>query len=287
MIDVIANKKSGKGNGAKALTAVESYLTERAVPYRVHITEHTGHGEELARQLCACGAETVVALGGDGTLHEVLNGMDFTSARMGIIAAGRGNDFVRGTGVAALDPMQAIADIVRGEPRDIDYIQIGNRRCLNVGGTGLDVEVLLKTAKSKNKLSYVASLFRCLLKYKPYHVEVTIEGETKNYDCVMAGVCNGTQFGGGIKLSPESIAYDGKMNVMIIEKPKGIPTVFIMPRFVKGKHLSKPYVHHMLCDGIKIVTPAPVELDGEIYYDLEFDAQIVPKGLKTFATEAK
>lgn len=285
MIDIIANKSSGKGNGAKCLEKVCAFLDERAIEYAVHETQATGHGKALAAELCANGATTVVALGGDGTFHEVLNGIDFDKARMGLIPAGRGNDFATGTNACALDPVKAIADIARGEPKDLDYIQVGDKRCINVAGTGLDVEVLLKTAKSKNKLSYVASLFRCLLHYKPYPVEVTVNGETNAYKCIMVGVCNGTQIGGGLKLSPVSIVDDGKLDVITIEKPKRTPAIFVMPKFKKGKHMGKPFVHHVICDSVSIKTTAPLQLDGEIYYDLPFDAHVVKGGLKTFSVE--
>ena len=284
MIDIIANKSSGKGNGAKCLAKASAFLDASGVPYRVHETHCVGHGKQLASSLSESGSDTIVALGGDGTFHEVLNGIDFSRARMGLIPAGRGNDFAIGTAAASLDPVQAISDIVRGEYKDLDYIQVADKRCINVGGTGLDVEVLLKTAKSRNKLSYVASLFRCLLKFKPYPVEISADGgEPQKFDCIMTGVCNGTQIGGGIRLSPISVANDGKLDIIVMEKPKHIPTVLVMPKFVKGKHLNKPYTHHIICESVKVVTPAPVQLDGEIYYDLDFDAHIVKGGLKTFA----
>lgn len=282
-MEIIANKSSGKGNGAKCLAAATAYLDQRGIPYNIHTTERTGHGKAIAQNLCANGADVIVALGGDGTFHEVLNGMDFEKARMGLIPAGRGNDFAIGTKAAALDPVKAIADIVNGAPKTLDYIQVGDKRCLNVVGTGLDVEVLLKTARSKNKLSYVASLFRCLLRFKPYPVEVTTNGETQKFDCIMVGVCNGTQIGGGIKLSPISVADDGKLDILIMEKPKHTPTVLVMPKFVKGKHMGKPYTHHIVCESVKVTTPAPLQLDGEIYYDLPFDAHVVKGGVKTFA----
>ncbi|MCM1368100.1 MAG: diacylglycerol kinase family lipid kinase [Roseburia sp.] len=281
-MDIIANKKSGKGRGAECLGAVVSYLDERGIPYRVHETNAIGHAEQLARELCAEGCDTVVALGGDGTFHETLNGMDFDRARLGLIPAGRGNDFAIGTGAAALDPKKAIADIVRAKPKDYDYINVSDRRCINVVGTGLDVEVLLRTANSKNKLTYTASLFRCLLKYKPYAVTVETNGETHDYKCIMVGVCNGTQIGGGIRISPISKADDGKLDIIVMEKPKRVPTVFVMPRFVKGKHMDKQYTHHIICDSVRVNTPAPLQLDGEIYRDLPFDASIVKGGLKTF-----
>lgn len=281
-INIIANIHSGKGKGEKLLNEVTKYLVAQEIKHTVYITEHKGHGEQLARRICALGAQTVVALGGDGTLHEVLNGMDFRVARMGIIAGGRGNDFVTGTGAAPLDPIAAIKAIVRNKPLDLDYLQISDRRCINVAGTGLDVEVLLKTAKSRNKLTYVASLFRCLLKFKPYPVTLEVDGETVDYKCIMAGVCNGTQFGGGIKLSPTSVASDGLMDIIIMQKPKHTPTVLIMPKFVKGKHMNMQCTKHIKCSKVKIHTAAPLELDGEIYNDLPFEAEIVAGGLKTF-----
>lgn len=283
MIEIIANKNSGKGNGAKVLSVVSEYLDNCGAEYNVHVTNAVGHAKALAAELSATGV-TVVALGGDGTFHEVLNGIDFDKSRMGLIPAGRGNDFAIGTGAASLDPIKAISSIMRGEPRDLDYIQIADKRCINVAGTGLDVEVLLKTAKSKNKLTYTASLFRCLLHYKPYHVTVGVNGEAAEYYCIMVGVCNGTQIGGGIRLSPQSIADDGTLDVMIIEKPTGKPTLFVMPEFVKGKHMGKPYARRIKCECVKIKTPAPVQLDGEIYYNLDFDAHVVKGGLKTFAS---
>lgn len=281
-MEIIANKGSGKGNGAKCLSAVTAYLDERGIDYTVHETTGVGHGKALAQSLSERGAQTIIALGGDGTFHEVLNGIYFERSRLGFIPAGRGNDFAIGTAAAPLDPVKAIAAVVNGAPRELDYIQVSDKRCLNVAGTGLDVEVLLKTAKSKNKLSYVASLFRCLLKFKPYPVEVESNGTVRKFDCIMVGVCNGSQIGGGIRLAPIAKADDGKLDVIIMEKPKHTPTVFVMPKFVKGKHMGKPYTHHIVCDSVKVTTPAPLQLDGEIYYDLPFDAKVIKGGVKTF-----
>lgn len=284
-IEIIANINSGKGNGKACLEKVTSYLDGQKVLYEVHETQHRGHAKELAAQLSASGAKVIAALGGDGTLHEVLNGIDFSVSRMGMIPAGRGNDFAIGTDAISTDPVKAIEAIVRGQPLDLDYIQVSDKRCINIAGTGLDVEVVLKTAKSKNKLTYVASLLRCLLKFKLYHVEVlTEDGQTRTYDCVMTGVCNGSQFGGGIHLSPVSVADDGVLDIIVMEKPKHVPCIFIMSGFVKGKHMNKPYTHHLRCERVTVLPPkgTPLELDGEVYYDLPFEASVVKKGLKTF-----
>ena len=282
-MEIIANPHSGKSTGMDTVQQVKAYLDSRNIPYTLHLTQEQGHGQYLARELCRQGAEVIVAIGGDGTFHEALNGMDFTRSRLGFIPAGRGNDYASGTGISC-SPLEALAPIIAGIPAETDYIQVGAARCLNVGGTGLDVVVLEHTAHKQNSISYATSLVHCLLKFKPYPVQVELEGQTIDYTCIMAAVCNGTQFGGGMRLCPPASNNDGLLDLIVICKPKGIPTIAIMPGFVKGKHMGKSYVTHLRCTSVKIKTPAPIQLDGEIYHNLDFDARIIPGGCKTFAT---
>lgn len=281
---IIANPLSGKNKGMETVRMVKNYLDARNIPHTIHLTKEKGHGQYLARELCRQGSSTVVAIGGDGTFHEVLNGMDFSKSRLGLIPSGRGNDYAAGTGISS-NIEETLAPIVAGIPAETDYIQVGKARCLNVGGTGLDVVVLEHTANKENSISYIASLVHCLLKFDPYRVEVDVNGERKVYNCVMAGVCNGSQFGGGIKLCPVAQNNDGLLDLIIMCKPKNLPTLAIMPGFVRGKHMNKPYTTHITCTSVKISTPAPIQLDGEIYHGLNFDARIVSGGCKTFATK--
>ena len=100
MIYVIANALSGSGNGAKCLKKAEELLTARGAQFKTLVTEHAGHGCELTRQACAdIRTRRILAIGGDGTLSEVLNGLDL-SVPVAFIAAGTGNDFIHGAGLA-------------------------------------------------------------------------------------------------------------------------------------------------------------------------------------------
>lgn len=293
MYYIIANLLSGKGAGKKCLETAEKFLTQNNLPFKTEIINGHGSGRALAQKACqeakaallekgADGPEshTVIAIGGDGTFHEVLNGMDFTVARLGLVPAGRGNDYAVGAKIS-FDPKEAMKAIVHGKPVDRDYIQVGDRRCLNVCGTGLDVEVLKLTEENKN--TYIFSLSKLLLNYKPYTVQIERDGFTQEYKCVMAAFCNGTQFGGGIKLCPPAKNDDGKMDLMIVKPPKG-PVLMAMPAFVAGQHIGKPWAEHVVCDKAKItvLNAAAIEIDGEIYNDNVLDASIVPGGFKTF-----
>ena len=293
MYYIIANLQSGKGAGKSCLDTVQKILTNENLEYKTEIINGHGSGRALAQKACqeakaallekgSDGPEshTVIAIGGDGTFHEVLNGMDFTAARLGLVPAGRGNDYAVGAKIS-FDPKEAMKAIVHGKPVSRDYIQVGDRRCLNVCGTGLDVEVLKLTEENKN--TYIFSLSKLLLNYKPYTVQIERDGFTQEYKCVMAAFCNGTQFGGGIKLCPPAKNDDGKMDLMIVKPPKG-PVLMAMPAFVAGQHIGKPWAEHVVCDKAKITVTnaAAIEIDGEIYNDNVLDAQIVPGGFKTF-----
>lgn len=99
----------------------------------------------------------------------------------------------------------------------------------------------------------------------------------------MVGVCNGKQFGGGIKISPVSKFDDGKLDVIAMEYPKkGLMRA--LWGFVGGKHMDKPYTHHMVCERVRVTSPYgyPIELDGEIYRGPVLDCEVVKGGLKTF-----
>ena len=282
MYRFIVNPGSGTGNGRKIENIIVSLMSERGEPYEITETRYKGHAKELAAEFCG---ERIIAVGGDGTFHEVLKGMDTQKCSLGFIPCGRGNDFAEVFG-ASKKPTQALRTALDGEPISIDYIKVGeNLRCLNICGTGLDVSVLEGVENKKDtKFTYLMSLINCIKHFTPYELDVTSGGETKHYSCIMVGVCNGKQFGGGMKISPLSSMTDGLLDVVTIELPKNGRIMRALWGFVRGNHLEKPYTHHFACEKVKVTSPYnyPLELDGEIYRDITLDCEIVKGGLKTF-----
>ncbi len=283
MLNFIANIRSGKGLGNKNLKKVTEYCDKNKIEYTVHITNAQGHAQAIASGLCSNGADTIVAVGGDGTFHEVLCGISsFEKTFLGFIPSGRGNDFAHGIGIP-LEPIKALKSILNGKTRFIDYIQVGDDRCLNIGGTGLDIDVLKRVAGRQGKITYLNSLLYCVRHFKPYDIEVTMGESIKRYSAVMVGICNGSQFGGGLKLSPKSVFDDGLMDLIIIQMPKGSiwPALF---KFLRGKHLSLPITESIQCTEVSIhpLDGRPIQLDGEIYENKDLVCKIVKGGLKTF-----
>lgn len=284
MLNFIVNAHSGKGLGNKHLKKIIDFCYKRNIEYTVHLTSAPGHATRIAKALVENHSSTIVAVGGDGTFHEVLNGIpSFEHTALGFIPSGRGNDFATGEGIP-LNPIKALEKIVEGKIKYIDYIKVGDKRCLNVAGTGLDIDVLKRVAGRNGKITYLSSLVYCLRHFDPYTLTVESNGVTKTYDCIMAGICNGKQFGGGIKLSPASVTDDGKLNVVVMRMPKNKKLLGALIKFVRGKHLKLDITEHFLCEKATVTSPDKfsVQLDGEIYDDLPFVCEVVKGGLKTF-----
>ena len=282
MFHFIVNIKSGRGRALKSIRKITDYCALHAIEYALHITRYKGHGAEIARELSnAEKGANIIAIGGDGTFHEVINGIEnFDNVTVGFIPCGRGNDFARTAGFKK-KPVEALKDILRGEITYFDYIQVGNKRCLNVAGTGMDVDVLLRVDGSSKKLTYLKSLLSCLIKFKPYKIKVTLNGEVKEYNCLMAGVCNGRAIGGNMKICPVAEIDDGLLDLVLITMPND-KIAPLIPKFLAGKHLKEYWTVHTKCESVLVECEKPVQLDGEIYEGLALDCKIVKKGIKTF-----
>jgi len=257
------------------------------LPFTSHITAKPKHASEIAKVLCENGAETIVAVGGDGTFSEVLNGIiDFEKTALGFIPAGRGNDYARAAGLS-LKPIKALEAILHGKTVWSDYIEVGDKRCLNVCGSGLDVAVLERADGKSGKITYLAALLYCIKNFNPFKFSVSIDGGENTYhETIMIGVCNGTDFGAGLKISPQSNLTDGKINLIIIHMPPNGKLMKALIKFKSGKHINKEYTKHILCDSV-VIEPAgdiryPIQIDGEIYYDMVLNAKIVKGGMRTF-----
>ncbi len=287
MQHVIVNPISGKKRGVKNLRVVETLLKETQVEYEVHTTTAAGEAEKIVRELTERGENDIMVLGGDGTLHEVLNGIaDPTQCRLALIPSGTGNDFAEKLGIP-LKVADAVKLFLEKEPKNIDYLQVRNRRCMNVAGLGMDVEVLerCQRGKMRGKLKYFISLLKTFFVFKGYAIVMKKEdGTEERHEALLAAVCNGSQFGGGIPICPPAEVNDGLMNVMIVDHIKGKwRLIKALLTLMKGKMPQYHRTTHFLCESVRFepLAPCTVQLDGELYPNLPFDVKI-GKGLKMY-----
>lgn len=286
MYHIIFNPVAGKKKASKNLRVVEEMLKERGIAYQLHQSCDVHDAEAIARKLTEQGETELIVLGGDGTLNEVLNGLsDPTVCKIGLIPSGTGNDFAERRGIP-LDPEKAMKRILDGEAQDVDYIDVSGTRCMNVAGLGMDVDVLerCQKGKMKGKLKYLMSLIKSLFAFKGYRVKIVSEGREETHDVLICAACNGSQFGGGIKICPPAKEDDGQMDVVIVDCIGGkwkIIKAFI--QLMKGKVIEYPLTTYFRCESVTFLPEngCPIQLDGELYHNHAFKAKL-RKGLKFY-----
>lgn len=287
MYDIIVNPLGGKGKSLKALKAAEKIFAERGVEYTVHNTEYAGHATELARELSRKPEAKILVFGGDGSFNEVLNGIEnFENVTLGIVPCGTGNDFVRASG-HPIKIKEAIDLILKDNVGYIDYIDVGSRRCLNVAGAGMDVDVLLRYAAMKafrGKLKYYASLIDTLIHVKWHKLRLTIDGKTMDKSVFMIGVGNGTCIGGGMPICPDAKVDDGLLSVVIVNEMKKSRIPVELPGFLSGKHVKKDYteVYSAKEVTVEVLDDGKIELDGEVIDDKILECKVVHNVLKVY-----
>lgn len=289
MLDFIVNPTAGGKHGKKTESTVsilKTLLDEKGVLYRFHFTEKKGDGTEITKALIKDGATDIIVVGGDGTLHEIINGFSsFDKVNMGLIPCGTGNDFAFALSIPQ-DVKKALDIILNGEPKYTDYMQMPSVRGINVIGTGIDVDVLNRYSKlkRKNKFGYTRCLVSALCHYKCPTFTVTINGKTLTQNSFVMAVANGSCFGGGIPMCPVADPTDKSLNFVSV---KGMNKIKIIGAFLKlksGKILTLKETFHEKMDEIKIDLPegTVINVDGELYSDIPFEIKIVSNQLKFY-----
>lgn len=289
-MDLIVNYVAGGKHGKKVkktLSVVEARLKEKNIDYTVHHTKYKGHGTLLTKQLIENGATQIVVLGGDGTLHEVINGFsNFENVCLGLVPCGTGNDFAHAMGIP-LDAKKAIDLIIDGTPQFTDFIQLPTVRGINVVGMGVDVDVLVRYSKlkRKNKFGYTWCLIKTLLNFNYVDFKVEVDGEipTEHHAFIVA-IANGSVFGGGIPICPIANPLDKTLNLVTVDQIKRSKILFALIKLLKGKILTLPQANHKTCQKVKIIPNGDyvVNVDGELYPNIPFDVQIISDKLKMY-----
>ena len=287
MIEIIVNPVANGKKAKKCAEAVKKRLIERGADFEFHYTNGPKHATEIARELSGK-SDVIVALGGDGTINEVFNGIDTEKVKLGLIPCGSGNDFVDSARIP-LSPEEAVDLILDGEAKPTDYMVCGGVRGLNIIGTGIDVDILKRCRKSKvlkGKLQYVISLVISLIKFVFYKFYIIRDGsaEREEKEALIACVGNGKRFGGGIRMCPEAEIDDGKLDFVIAGKLKKsrLPRAFM--KLMKGKILEQDFTSFERVEHVRLEfdKPVTIQVDGELYDDLDFDLSIVKGGVKIF-----
>jgi diacylglycerol kinase (ATP) len=260
---------------------VERQLRGRGLQYRIVETEGPGHATRLAREALEAGERFMVAVGGDGTVHEVVNGMiadDRSVAKdavLGVVAAGSGSDFVRTFGLPG-DAVRAVRhltgdrlytiDIIKAEYRGTDGA--GVRYVPNIAEAGLGAAVVARAERLPRRLGrsrYFFAFWLSIRGFRPCQVQVRADRKEFSGRANNVVVANCQFYGGGMKISPRSYPGDGLIEVQISTGPKS-DAFTLLPKIYRGEHLPHPHIKELRGRVVEIDAerPLPVEADGEV-----------------------
>lgn len=289
MFYVIANELHLKDKNIEKLDTVKAVFERAGIKYEVLLTTHRGHATEYAREITSSdGRHTIIAMGGDGTLHEILNGFEnFEDNALGLIPFGTGNDFAEAAGIP-LDTRRAAEKIAFRAPTPIDFIQLSSGlRSLNIVGMGIDVEVLERTYAGKHhgRSKYFRSLIASLFKFKGYDFTVEYDGKTEKHYGLIAALGNGTSFGGGIKICPEAKINDGYLDLIIVDYISRVKLLSALIKLMRGNVNKIKEATVARVKSAQFVMDRPdftIQAEGELYKNVPIDAQIVTDKLKFY-----
>lgn len=301
MYTFIVNPHSRSGKGLTTWHVVEAELKRLQIEYTVFFTQYQKHATTYIHNLTsdAC-THTVVVLGGDGTLNEVINGIqNFDHITLGYIPTGSSNDFSRSCGIPT-DPLEALKRILN--PDNVVHMDIGtisfgkqSRRFAVSSGIGFDAAICHEAVVSKwkrilnrfhlGKCTYaMIALHRLFLTSTCKFTVILDDKETLSYsDCWFATVMNHPCEGGGFYFCPDAQTDDGLLDILIVSNLKAPALLLILPFALFGKHTTMPGIHLLRCRKATIKTdlPLPVHTDGEpVFLQHEFSVNVDRQILK-------
>lgn len=272
---LIANPRAGGGRGVRHAGVSARVLTAAGVPCRlVQPASVTGTGEAV-RQAVAQGARAVVACGGDGTVHAVLQDLVGTDVPLGIVPGGSGDDIALALGMAAGDAEEAAQALARavtsGRTRAVDVGEAetagGERHAfLGVLSTGFDSAVN-ERANRMSRLGgqrYTVAMVRELASFRPATYVLTIDGERIEGSAMLVAVGNGSSYGGGMRICPAAEPDDGLLDLTWLSAVSKPTFLRAFPSVYRGEHVHHPYVRTFRGRDLTIDAPGQVAYaDGE------------------------
>jgi len=284
---LVINPVAGQGRGASVGTHVAGYLNSRGIKYEIIIGRNgIDQADSLQRFLDRnpdCSG--VIAVGGDGLLHLVLQKVTPAQVPLAVIPAGTGNDFVRTLGWSLEDVDAILEAVLSKKPTSVDLGLVDGEWFAAILSTGFDSIVNEKAnamSWPKGPMKYNAAIAIVLPRFKPHHYEIVLDDRTISTQAMLIAVSNGRSYGGGMLVCPQADVSDGYFDVMVLHPVSKFEFIKVFPRVFKGTHITHPAVEIVRSKSVKITADAVAYADGERIGQLPVSAQCIPGALMTW-----
>ncbi len=303
---VIANPEAGSGKVAKDWTIIAELLKEKGISFDYLFTDHKYHSIELMNSSIKKGYKNFIAVGGDGTIHEVINGIFFQQdvphdeMTLAVIPAGSGNDWIKTFNISEgyRDAISAIA-LGRSIKQDVSKIHLVDsmvehtRYMANALGVGYDAMTCLYSNKAKEsgrngKSVYIRAAIKAFFTHRSKHYSIKVDGKPFFDGKVFSiSLGNGRFTGGGMQQTPDAIVDDGFINLLIIPKIPKIKIIFHFPKLFSGKIYNVKELLYVKGRKFEVFsTPNDrVEIDGEVFGYTPMRLEIIPKAINVVVGE--
>ena len=284
---LVINPVAGQGKGATVGTYVAGWLSQRSIPYTlvtgnssIALTDHLASFIEKNPD-----TQGVIAVGGDGLLHNILQHVVPRQIPLAMIPAGTGNDFVRtlGWNLDSLDPQ--LEAVTNQSATSVDVGLVDGEWFAAILSTGFD-SVVNERANTmvwpRGPMKYNAAIAIELPRFKPRHYEITLDDRTISTEAMLIAVSNGRSYGGGMLVCPNANIVDGLFDVMVLHPVSTIEFVKVFPKVFAGTHISHPAVEIVRSRSVRIESKAIAYADGERIGQLPIAAECIPGALKTW-----
>jgi diacylglycerol kinase (ATP) len=275
----IINPAGHGGKGTAAWEAFKMLWPDPIDPDHVMVTNRPGHAREIAT--CAEGFDIFVAVGGDGTIGEVISGImdrEEPRPRLALIPAGTGNDIARNTGILSM--VDAVSALQNGQAHGFDLVRID---CQIDGVPGYGYGFLFGTVGFSAisairpwmkrfmgaKVAYYLATFIQILTYRAPHMTVHT-GDREFKDRIYIVIAGNAEFagGGGVRMSPGALTDDGLLNITVIPYRSKLNVITrLFPRIAAGTHIHEPRVSYFTGKQVEVHSepPAVLEVDGDLF----------------------
>ena len=304
---VVVNPTSGSGKGLTDFPLISKLLRDNNIHHEAVFTEHKRHATALTVQAIDSGYRNIIVVGGDGTLHEVVNGLfiqqrvDPSEVTIAVISAGTGNDWIRMFGIptryseairAIKEGHTFLQDVAEVDYEESKYSQ--TRHMANVAGLGFDAAVIKRTLTSNakdmfGKGGYLWCLVRAFFSHKATGAKIWIDDRLVFNDLLFSIAIGVGKFnGGGIQQLPSAVADDGLLDVTIIRPVHWWHVVFRLRRLFNGTIYSIGHVTHAQGKKIRIESSpeTPLEIDGELYGHTPVELRVKHRKVKVIVNKS-
>ena len=284
---VLANPTAGHGRSGSLMGKVARMLHDAGVSHEIRVSTSAADLGRLARVAGDEGARIVAVMGGDGSVHLVVNGLLGTGAALAVLPAGTGDDFA--TSVAAKNLPDAVKLLVEPKIVPIDVVKLTcgaeTRHYVNIAGAGFDSDVNETANGMKVRLgntgTYLAAVIKTLPKFKPARFAISVDSEQVDLEAMLVVVGNAPAYGGGMRVLPAALVNDGLLDVCVVTALSKPGFLKAFPRVFRGTHTSHPNVLMFRGTHVRVEADRLVEVyaDGERVGPLPALHELVPAAL--------